>query len=335
MNVSLQIYELITRKLCSSDECFTNHVSNDQGGYVRCMFDVIEENSYYDLRPGVERFFDSVTGFEPKTFDPHKDYYTAREKVLRVVEIDGKIWSEVEWTVYHGDWNPVYNYGTPVTKPKQLYTTVSSAIEYFRVEGSKLIQWTEVGEKVVFDFDIKLGDNIYQKTSPYVDLDATALDINTSASINGTVLYEFEVEFGFDRKPTIIKFGDSSSDRVPAEWELKSEITPDLRLLIPPNYYPNINKPVLPFMQVERIGVVYSPFNHRGLYLKGFTDFKLQYIEYPTYGQSVYNFASTPVNKTWECGDEIKDIEGNRYRTVLIGTQCWMADNLTTSRYKN
>ena len=33
------------------------------------------------------------------------------------------------------------------------------------------------------------------------------------------------------------------------------------------------------------------------------------------------------------CGDEIEDIDGNIYRTVQIGTQCWTADNMKAKRY--
>lgn len=38
---------------------------------------------------------------------------------------------------------------------------------------------------------------------------------------------------------------------------------------------------------------------------------------------------------SFQCGDAIADIDGNTYRTVQIGEQCWMAENLKTSRYRN
>lgn len=41
------------------------------------------------------------------------------------------------------------------------------------------------------------------------------------------------------------------------------------------------------------------------------------------------------VNLNRWCGQPVHDIEGNIYRTVQIGRQCWMADNLRTVKYRN
>jgi uncharacterized protein (TIGR02145 family) len=35
------------------------------------------------------------------------------------------------------------------------------------------------------------------------------------------------------------------------------------------------------------------------------------------------------------CGVEINDIDGNSYKTILIGNQCWFKENLKTSKFRN
>ncbi len=35
------------------------------------------------------------------------------------------------------------------------------------------------------------------------------------------------------------------------------------------------------------------------------------------------------------CPDTVTDIDGNKYATTQIGSQCWMAENLKTTKYKN
>jgi uncharacterized protein (TIGR02145 family) len=53
-------------------------------------------------------------------------------------------------------------------------------------------------------------------------------------------------------------------------------------------------------------------------------------------GNSAASTTSSAVIPSFSCGTStVSDIDGNIYNTVLIDNQCWMSENLKTSRYRN
>ena len=51
-----------------------------------------------------------------------------------------------------------------------------------------------------------------------------------------------------------------------------------------------------------------------------------------TDSKTVYLYNESGV---FNCGSKVSDYDGNKYNTILIGSQCWMAENLATTHYSN
>ncbi|MDO8566507.1 MAG: fibrobacter succinogenes major paralogous domain-containing protein [Candidatus Moranbacteria bacterium] len=47
----------------------------------------------------------------------------------------------------------------------------------------------------------------------------------------------------------------------------------------------------------------------------------------------IATFSGKVINMSFVCGATVWDIDGNIYDTVLIGTQCWMKENMMTTKY--
>lgn len=63
--------------------------------------------------------------------------------------------------------------------------------------------------------------------------------------------------------------------------------------------------------------------------------------EQPTCDDGIMNGTETAIDcggectPCYTCGTAIQDVEGNSYGTVAIGDQCWMKENLNTSKYSD
>jgi uncharacterized protein (TIGR02145 family) len=76
-----------------------------------------------------------------------------------------------------------------------------------------------------------------------------------------------------------------------------------------------------------------SPINVTGL--TNGTAYTFIVVATNSVGNSAASTASTVVTPNACSTSTITDIDGNTYPTVSIGNQCWMSENLKTSRYRN
>lgn len=90
---------------------------------------------------------------------------------------------------------------------------------------------------------------------------------------------------------------------------------------------------LIPRMSQAEIEAITNPAN--GLMVFNTDDEKLYVYDLVSNQWKELQYGTSTITPPWVCGNQISDIDGNTYNTVLIGTQCWMKENLKTTTYKN
>ena len=219
-------------------------------------------SQYYDLTVGTERHYAGcrgLLGICPASANSD----SAIEKVVAYTDIDGKTWAVVIWTGWAGS--------DSQGDPNQVFSDTT----YYRMEGSVLFEYAEGAEQAIFDYGFSKGDSVMSILSPYVsDEDIQNVSNNYFVGQEGVasvILIDTLLQF-IDGSFRHILWGDDTLIYVGSSG-VKEFIPPDkldfvYRNQLPVPIYPYIN----PFYFIKGMGVILTPFNHRGQMMCGYKD---------------------------------------------------------------
>lgn len=218
----------------------------------------------YDLTVGTERHFNFFR-IDPL---PIGDEFTPYgiERVIDEVIIENTTWAEVEWHY----WIQYHN------QPDGPFLVEGRDTSLYRSAGSKLFEYTEGEEKVIFDFHVAPGDSIFNELEPYILSGIISGYISSfSSHLN---------EYGaISLLDTLWKMDNGRTARL--IWgdnpEVAKKITGKLfvdEILSYDNGLPTAFNPDFveiyptysPYLFVEGLGSLFTIFTHRGLQLTGY-----------------------------------------------------------------
>lgn len=239
------------------------------------MFLVGQVNAqYYDLSVGTERHFYNCYGVTSNCPLPLPgEEFVGIERVTDEVTVDGKTWAVVTFTM----WKDFFE-----IQPSYFTEENASAIEnLYRMEGSVLLEYIDGNEVPIFDFEIDSDQPLSQHfapftiTSPFALYPYNADNLGENFELSSEVLLDTTIEFPDMIQRRIIWADDpvESGFDVPENEvgsvfvnEILQEEMGTLKIRSTSSY-----TPYQPYFYVQGIGVMFTPVNHRGYIMAGYT----------------------------------------------------------------
>lgn len=232
---------------------------------------------YYDLSVGTERHFYNCYGLTSNCpLALPGEEYVGIERVTDEVTIDGKTWAVVTFMM----WRDFFGF-----QPSYFTEENASAIQnLYRMVGSVLTEYVEGNEVPIFDFEIDPNQTLFEHfapytiTSPFDPYPYNADNLGENFELSSVVLLDTTIVFPDMNQRRIIWADDpvKSDFDVPENEigtvfvnEILIEQMGTVKVRQTSSY-----KPYQPYFYVQGIGVMFTPVNHRGYIMTGFTSSK-------------------------------------------------------------
>ncbi|MCC5927102.1 MAG: T9SS type A sorting domain-containing protein [Bacteroidetes bacterium] len=229
---------------------------------------------YYDLSVGTERHFYNCYGVTSNCDLPLPGEQTVGlERVTDEITVDGKQWAVVTFML----WPDFFE-----KKPSYFVEENASITEnLYRMEGSVLIEFVDGNEVPIFDFEIDPNQPLsehfapFPRANPFDPTPYNAENLGRDFELSSQVLLDTTIAFP-DMSQRRIIWADNPLEPgfdVPEHLigtvfvnEILFEDMGTLKIRQTSNY-----TPYQPYFYVQDTGVMFTPINHRGYIMVGYT----------------------------------------------------------------